>query len=83
MLGEHEHEIDQMARADRFLYEMSHISHYEEKLKALYFKKKFSERMGECKPKVDSKFALFPLHQQLVFRTSVSVPRGAHLNHMC
>ena len=55
LLGEHEHEIEQMARADRFLFEMSRINHYEQKLKALFYKKKFSERMSECKPKIESK----------------------------
>ena len=44
LLGEHEHEIEQMARADRFLFEMSRIEHYQQKLQALFYKKKFSER---------------------------------------
>ncbi|KAF6023699.1 DAAM [Bugula neritina] len=52
MLAEHEHEMDSMARADRFLYDMSKIPHYEQRLNALYYKKKFSERIGEAKPKV-------------------------------
>lgn len=52
LLSAHEHEIDQMAAADRFLFEMSKIDHYEERLKCLYFKKKFSERMGDVSPKV-------------------------------
>ncbi len=56
MLGEHEHEIDQMARADRFLFEMSRITHYAQKLNALFYKKKFSERMSECKPKVECEY---------------------------
>ena len=30
------------------------ISHYEQRLKCLYFKKKFQERMNECKPKVEA-----------------------------
>ncbi|KAK2146064.1 hypothetical protein LSH36_635g01003 [Paralvinella palmiformis] len=54
LLSSHEHEIDQMAAADRFLYEMSKIDHYEERLKCLYFKKKFNERMGDVKPKVEA-----------------------------
>ncbi|XP_070577470.1 disheveled-associated activator of morphogenesis 2-like isoform X2 [Ptychodera flava] len=53
LLEEHKHDIEQMARADRFLYEMSKIHHYEQRLKALYYKKKFAERMSECKPKVE------------------------------
>ncbi|XP_074640649.1 disheveled-associated activator of morphogenesis 1-like [Tubulanus polymorphus] len=54
MLNEHEHEIDEMARADRFLYDMAKIVHYEQRLKALYYKKKFSERMGDVKPRVQA-----------------------------
>ena len=42
-----------MARADRFLFEMSRIEHYEQRLRALYFKKKFSERMSDAKPKAE------------------------------
>ncbi|XP_043940790.1 disheveled-associated activator of morphogenesis 2 isoform X2 [Protopterus annectens] len=52
LLGEHKHEIDRMARADRFLYEMSRIDHYQQRLQALFFKKKFAERLAEAKPKV-------------------------------
>ena len=55
LLSEHGHEIEEMAKADRFLFEMSRIDHYEERLKALYFKKKFSERMNDAKPKVEGK----------------------------
>ena len=55
LLSEHEADIDSMAKADRFLFEMSRIEHYEPRLRALYFKKKFSERLSECKPKVDCK----------------------------
>lgn len=29
------------------------IPHYEQKLKCLYYKKKFSERMADAKPKVE------------------------------
>ena len=53
LLGEHAHEIEEMARADRFLFEMSRIEHYEQRLRALYFKKKFNERMSDAKPKAD------------------------------
>lgn len=55
MLDEHSHEIDSMARADRYLYEMSRIVHYEQRLKALCYKKKFTERITDIKPKVNSK----------------------------
>ncbi|XP_022097351.1 disheveled-associated activator of morphogenesis 1-A-like isoform X2 [Acanthaster planci] len=54
LVKEHERELDSVARADRFLYEMGKINHYEQRLKCLYFKKKFQERMGECKPKVEA-----------------------------
>ncbi|XP_069464851.1 disheveled-associated activator of morphogenesis 2 isoform X3 [Ambystoma mexicanum] len=54
LLEEHKHEIDRMARADRFLYEMSRIDHYQHRLQALFFKKKFPERLAESKPKVEA-----------------------------
>ncbi|KAK2496245.1 hypothetical protein MC885_004339 [Smutsia gigantea] len=54
LLEEHRHEIERMARADRFLYEMSRIDHYQQRLQALFFKKKFQERLTEAKPKVEA-----------------------------
>lgn len=67
MLGEHVHETEQMARADRFLFEMSRVDHYEQRLKALYYKKKFSERMADIKPKVEGMikflYKIFPYFQ--------------------
>ncbi|XP_051951541.1 disheveled-associated activator of morphogenesis 1-like isoform X2 [Xyrauchen texanus] len=54
VLEEHKHELDRMAKADRFLYEMSRINHYQQRLQALYFKKKFAERIAEIKPKVEA-----------------------------
>ncbi|XP_038636205.1 disheveled-associated activator of morphogenesis 1-like isoform X2 [Scyliorhinus canicula] len=54
LLEEHKHEIERMAKADRFLYEMSRIPHYQQRLKSLYFKKKFAERIAEVKPKVEA-----------------------------
>ncbi|XP_041132548.1 disheveled-associated activator of morphogenesis 1-like isoform X2 [Polyodon spathula] len=54
LLEEHKHELDRMAKADRFLYEMSRINHYQQRLESLYFKKKFAERVGEVKPKVEA-----------------------------
>ncbi|XP_053568648.1 disheveled-associated activator of morphogenesis 2 isoform X2 [Bombina bombina] len=54
LLEEHKHEIDRMARADRFLFEMSRIDHYQHRLQALFFKKKFPERIAETKPKVEA-----------------------------
>ncbi|KAI4803929.1 hypothetical protein KUCAC02_025574 [Chaenocephalus aceratus] len=54
LLEEHKHELERMARADRFLFEMSRIDHYQQRLQALFFKKKFAERLGETKPKVEA-----------------------------
>ncbi|XP_041703951.2 disheveled-associated activator of morphogenesis 1-like isoform X1 [Coregonus clupeaformis] len=54
LLEEHKHELDRMAKADRFLYEMSRINHYQQRLQSLYFKKKFAERIIEVKPKVEA-----------------------------
>ncbi|XP_060773714.1 disheveled-associated activator of morphogenesis 1b isoform X3 [Neoarius graeffei] len=54
LLEEHKHELDRMAKADRFLYEMSRINHYQQRLQSLYFKKKFAERITEIKPKVEA-----------------------------
>uniref|UniRef100_A0A8C7PG41 Disheveled-associated activator of morphogenesis 1 n=1 Tax=Oncorhynchus mykiss TaxID=8022 RepID=A0A8C7PG41_ONCMY len=54
LLEEHKHELDRMAKADRFLYEMSRINHYQQKLQSLYFKKKFAETIAGIKPKVEA-----------------------------
>uniref|UniRef100_A0A8C4ZP53 Dishevelled associated activator of morphosis 2 n=1 Tax=Gadus morhua TaxID=8049 RepID=A0A8C4ZP53_GADMO len=54
LLEEHKHELERMARADRFLYEMSRIDHYQQRMQALFFKKKFAERLAETKPKVEA-----------------------------
>ncbi|XP_008166461.2 disheveled-associated activator of morphogenesis 1 isoform X1 [Chrysemys picta bellii] len=54
LLEEHKHELDRMAKADRFLFEMSRINHYQQRLQSLYFKKKFAERVAEVKPKIES-----------------------------
>ncbi|OXB57261.1 hypothetical protein ASZ78_007521 [Callipepla squamata] len=56
LLEEHKHELDRMAKADRFLFEMSRINHYQQRLQSLYFKKKFAERVAEVKPKVEGKW---------------------------
>ncbi|KAF7648127.1 hypothetical protein LDENG_00161540 [Lucifuga dentata] len=52
LLEEHKHELERMAKPDRFLYEMSRINHYQQRLQSLYFKKKFAERVSEVKPKI-------------------------------
>ncbi|NWX18213.1 DAAM1 protein, partial [Aegotheles bennettii] len=58
LLEEHKHELDRMAKADRFLFEMSRINHYQQRLQSLYFKKKFAERVAEVKPKVEGKLGV-------------------------
>ncbi|CAL9686933.1 unnamed protein product [Knipowitschia caucasica] len=52
LLEEHKNELERMARADRFLYDMSRINHYQQRLQSLYFKKKFTERLEEVKPRI-------------------------------
>ncbi|KAK2091830.1 Disheveled-associated activator of morphogenesis 1 [Saguinus oedipus] len=54
LLEEHKHELDRMAKADGFLFEMSRINHYQQRLQSLYFKKKFAEHVAEVKPKVEA-----------------------------
>ncbi|KAF4083732.1 hypothetical protein AMELA_G00120080 [Ameiurus melas] len=54
LLEEHKHELDRMAKADRFLFDMSRINHYQQRLQSLYFKKKFAERVADIKPKIEA-----------------------------
>ncbi|MPC72665.1 Disheveled-associated activator of morphogenesis 2 [Portunus trituberculatus] len=54
LLEEHLDEIENLARADRFLYEISKIDHYEERLRCLHYQKKFRERLAECEPKMQA-----------------------------
>jgi len=53
LLNEHKNDIQRMAKADRFLFEMSRIFRYEQRLHALFYKKKFHERISELQPKVE------------------------------
>lgn len=48
LLEEHQDELDSMARADRFLYEISKIPHYSQRVRSLLFKKRFSVAAGEA-----------------------------------
>ncbi|XP_022826433.1 disheveled-associated activator of morphogenesis 1 isoform X3 [Spodoptera litura] len=48
LLEEHQDELENMARADRFLYEISKIPHYSQRVRLLLFKKKFSAAAGEA-----------------------------------
>ncbi|XP_077415026.1 disheveled-associated activator of morphogenesis 1-like isoform X2 [Vanacampus margaritifer] len=52
LLEEHKHELERMAKPDRFLFDMSRINHYQQRLLSLYFKKKFAERVADVKPKI-------------------------------
>lgn len=51
-LQEHLAEADKFSRADRFMMCMSRVPRYHERLRALYFKKTFDDRMGEICPQI-------------------------------
>ncbi|XP_028967542.1 disheveled-associated activator of morphogenesis 1 [Galendromus occidentalis] len=51
-LEEHSHELELLAKADRFLYEVGKIVHYEQRLKTLCYKKTFKEKLNDIKPKI-------------------------------
>ena len=44
LLNGHSEEYSKFAKADQFLYEMSQIHHYKERIVYLFYKKKFNER---------------------------------------
>lgn len=46
MLKDLENQVDLFAAADRFMYEMHRIPRYEPRLKAIFFKRKFVERLA-------------------------------------
>ncbi|GLH09543.1 Formin-like protein [Gryllus bimaculatus] len=52
LLEEHSEDIEHLARADRFLYEISKIPHYEQRLRALHYKKRFGLWMSEVQPRI-------------------------------
>ncbi|XP_046383257.1 disheveled-associated activator of morphogenesis 1 [Ischnura elegans] len=52
LLEEHSDEIDSLARADRFLYEISKIPHHEQRLRCLHYKKRFAFWVGEVEPRI-------------------------------
>ncbi|XP_004082105.1 disheveled-associated activator of morphogenesis 1 [Oryzias latipes] len=52
LLEEHKHEVDRMARADRFMLDMSSFDHYQQRLQTLLFKKKFPDRLADVKPRI-------------------------------
>ena len=53
LLNGHSEEY-KFAKADRFLYEMSRMHHYKERIVCLLYKKKFNERMGEVTPTIEA-----------------------------
>ncbi|XP_059086529.1 disheveled-associated activator of morphogenesis 1-A-like isoform X3 [Tigriopus californicus] len=71
LLDEHADEIDHLARADRFLFELSKITHYEQRLRTLHYKKKFHIWFSEIKPKI-----------QAVLEASKEVQRSKRLKKM-
>jgi len=71
LLDEHADDIDHLARADRFLFELSKITHYEQRLRTLHYKKKFNIWLGEIRPKV-----------QAVLEASKEVQRSKRLRKM-
>lgn len=54
LLDEHADEMEHLARADRFLFELSKITHYEQRLRTLHYKKKFNIWLTEIKPKIQA-----------------------------
>lgn len=52
MLGELVAQIDLFGAADRFIWEMSQIPRYEQRLNAIFFKRKINERMGFIEPQI-------------------------------
>ncbi|XP_061390121.1 disheveled-associated activator of morphogenesis 1 [Musca vetustissima] len=54
LLDEHSEDIDSLARADRFLYEISKIPHYEQRLKSLHYKKRFMITVNDLIPRITS-----------------------------
>lgn len=54
LLEEHSDEIDSLARADRFLYEISKVPHYEQRLRSLHYKKRFQVTLSEISPRISS-----------------------------
>ncbi|XP_023325482.1 disheveled-associated activator of morphogenesis 1 [Eurytemora carolleeae] len=71
LLDEHAEEIDHLARADRFLFELSKITHYEQRLRTLHYKKKFNILLAEIRPKI-----------QAVLEGSKEVQRSKRLRKM-
>ncbi|XP_055611240.1 disheveled-associated activator of morphogenesis 1-like isoform X2 [Uranotaenia lowii] len=54
LLDEHSEDIDSLARADRFLYEISKIPHNEQRLRSLHYKKRFLLTVNDLSPRIAS-----------------------------
>ncbi|KAK3092739.1 hypothetical protein FSP39_006760 [Pinctada imbricata] len=83
LLSEHSQDIEQMARVDKFLYEAGRIGHYEGRLKALYFKKKYPEKMSDIRPKVDAvtkASSVMPKNRQLKKLLEIILALGNFMN---
>ncbi|KAJ6646553.1 Disheveled-associated activator of morphogenesis 1-A [Pseudolycoriella hygida] len=54
LLEEHSRHTDSLVRADRFLYEISQIPDYEQRLKSLLFKKQFTATVNDLLSRITS-----------------------------
>ncbi|KAK2706666.1 hypothetical protein QYM36_014640 [Artemia franciscana] len=52
LLDEHSDDCESLSRADRFLYDISRVIHFEQRLSALYYKKKFPNQLNDLWPRV-------------------------------
>ncbi|KAL5278203.1 DAAM2 family protein [Megaselia abdita] len=52
LLDEHIEDIESLARADRFLFEISKIPHYEQRLRSLHYKKRFMVTINDLTPRI-------------------------------
>ncbi|KAI8846857.1 hypothetical protein BC829DRAFT_445004 [Chytridium lagenaria] len=53
-LKQYENDVDNLASAEKFLFAMSEITHYEKKLKAMFFKSAYDEYMDDAETLVTS-----------------------------
>ncbi|XP_062712886.1 disheveled-associated activator of morphogenesis 1-like [Aedes albopictus] len=52
LLDEHSQDIDSLDRADRFMYEISKIPHYEQRLRSLHYKKRFQATVNDLSSRI-------------------------------
>ena len=57
LLESHSHgeEVERFSAADRFLFEVGRIPHYQQRLETLYYKRKFVDSVDEIRPKINGK----------------------------